>query len=57
MALLLVEPWSLALLAAVVVTTHYAVVLKEEEYLERRFGDVYRRYQAHVPRYWRTRGA
>jgi protein-S-isoprenylcysteine O-methyltransferase Ste14 len=55
MALLLVEPWSLALLAAVVVTTHYAVVLKEEEYLERRFGDAYRRCQAHVLRYWPTR--
>jgi protein-S-isoprenylcysteine O-methyltransferase Ste14 len=52
LALLLVQPWSLTLLAAVVVTTHYGVVLKEEEYLERRFGDAYRRYTARVPRYW-----
>ena len=52
LALLLVQPWSLALLAAVVVTTHHGVVLKEEEYLERRFGDGYRRYKARVPRYW-----
>ena len=52
LALLLVELWSLALLAAVVVVTHYGVVLREEEYLERRFGDAYRRYKAQVPRYW-----
>jgi protein-S-isoprenylcysteine O-methyltransferase Ste14 len=52
LALLLVEPWSLALLAAVVVVTHYGVVLREEEYLERRFGDPYRQYKHRVPRYW-----
>lgn len=52
LALLLLELWSLALLAAVVVVTHYGVVLREEEYLERRFGDAYRRYKARVPRYW-----
>lgn len=52
LALLLVEPWSLALLAAVVVVTHYGVVLREEAYLERRFGDAYRQYKARVPRYW-----
>ena len=52
LAVLFGQPWSLALLAAVVVTTHYGVVLKEEEYLERRFGDAYRRYKAQVPRYW-----
>lgn len=52
LALLLVEPWSLALLSAVIVVTHYGVVLREEAYLERRFGDAYRRYKARVPRYW-----
>lgn len=52
LALILVEPWSLALLGAVVAVTHYGVVVKEEEYLERRFGDPYRRYKARVPRYW-----
>jgi protein-S-isoprenylcysteine O-methyltransferase Ste14 len=52
LALLLLEPWSLALLPLVIVTMHYGVVRKEEEYLERRFGDDYRRYTARVPRYW-----
>jgi protein-S-isoprenylcysteine O-methyltransferase Ste14 len=52
LALLLVQPWSLALLPAVVAITHYGVVLKEEEYLERRFGDAYRQYKARVRRYW-----
>jgi len=52
LALLLFQPWALALLTVVVVTTHYGVVLREEEYLERRFGDAYRRYKARVSRYW-----
>jgi protein-S-isoprenylcysteine O-methyltransferase Ste14 len=52
LALLLVQLWSLALLPAVVAATHYGVVLREEEYLERRFGDTYRQYKARVPRYW-----
>lgn len=30
---------------------HYGVVLREETYLEHRFGDSYRQYQAKVPRY------
>jgi protein-S-isoprenylcysteine O-methyltransferase Ste14 len=30
---------------------HYGVVMREERYLERRFGDTYRGYMADVPRY------
>jgi protein-S-isoprenylcysteine O-methyltransferase Ste14 len=30
---------------------HFAVVRYEENYLERKFGDAYRRYKADVPRY------
>jgi len=52
LALALVELWSLALLPLTVITLHYAVVLREEAYLSRRFGDAYREYQARVPRYW-----
>ena len=52
LALLLVEPWSLALLPVVFAATHYGVVLREEEFLERRFGDAYQRYKARVPRWW-----
>jgi protein-S-isoprenylcysteine O-methyltransferase Ste14 len=52
LALLLVQPWSLLLVAPTVAATHYGVVLREEEYLDRRFGDEYRRYKARVPRYF-----
>jgi protein-S-isoprenylcysteine O-methyltransferase Ste14 len=40
---LLFVPWALLM--------HVGVVLREERYLERKFGDAYRRYQADVPRY------
>lgn len=52
LSLLLLVPWSLALLVVVVLVTHHGVVLREEAFLERRFGDAYRRYQARVPRWW-----
>ena len=51
LALLLIEPWSLALLPAVFAATHYGVVLREEAFLERRFGDAYKQYKTRVPRW------
>ena len=51
LALLLVQPWSLALLPAVVAVTHYGIVLPEEAYLRRKFGNAYSQYQARVPRW------
>lgn len=33
------------------VTIHYGVVVREEKFLEKKFGDEYRRYKAKVPRY------
>jgi protein-S-isoprenylcysteine O-methyltransferase Ste14 len=40
---LLLVPWGLLM--------HFGVVLREERYLAVKFGDAYRRYRAHVPRY------
>jgi protein-S-isoprenylcysteine O-methyltransferase Ste14 len=40
---LLIVPWALVM--------HAGVVLREEQYLERKFGDDYRRYKSQVPRY------
>lgn len=51
LALMLGQPWSLALLPAVWLATHYGVVLREEAFLERHFGDAYRAYATRVPRW------
>ena len=34
------------------IVLHFAVVTREEVYLERKFGDTYRRYKERVPRYF-----
>jgi protein-S-isoprenylcysteine O-methyltransferase Ste14 len=34
------------------VLLHFGIVLPEEEYLDRKFGDAYRQYKAAVPRYF-----
>jgi hypothetical protein len=44
--------WVILLLAASLPLVHYGIILREERYLERKFGDEYRRYQKKVPRYW-----
>jgi protein-S-isoprenylcysteine O-methyltransferase Ste14 len=43
--------WLLPLLVPSLLTLHFGVVRREERYLERKFGDEYRRYKAQVPRY------
>jgi protein-S-isoprenylcysteine O-methyltransferase Ste14 len=43
--------WLIVLLPLVVAYTHLVDVQREEEFLEREFGDEYRRYRRRVPRY------
>lgn len=43
--------WSLAALVAFFLVIRYGVVAREEAYLERKFGDVYRAYRAQVRRW------
>ena len=44
--------WMLLLIIPGCIFLHFAVVKREERYLEQKFGDVYRRYKARVPRYF-----
>ncbi len=44
--------WVILLLVVSLPLVHYGIILREERYLERKFGDEYRRYQTKVPRYW-----
>lgn len=50
-ALLVPAVWPLILLPPLLVVMHWGVVLREERYLERKFGDAYRAYRAQVPRW------
>lgn len=45
------SPWVLAFLAPALVVMRYGVIGREERYLERKFGDEYRRYKATVRRW------
>jgi protein-S-isoprenylcysteine O-methyltransferase Ste14 len=44
--------WVLLLIVPSSVFLHFAVVRREERYLEQKFGDAYRRYKTRVPRYF-----
>jgi protein-S-isoprenylcysteine O-methyltransferase Ste14 len=53
-AVLLRSEGSVLMLMPAAMVMHYGVVLREESYLERRFGEIYRQYLEAVPRYgWR----
>lgn len=43
--------WPLLLLPLVLVTMHYGVIVREERYLERLFGEEYLTYKRRVPRW------
>jgi protein-S-isoprenylcysteine O-methyltransferase Ste14 len=43
--------WILLLIVPSCMFLHFAVVKREERYLEQKFGDAYRQYKARVPRY------
>jgi len=45
------SPWTLILTLPLAFTIRYGVVAREEAYLERRFGDMYRDYKARVHRW------
>ncbi len=51
LGVLLDNPWILVLLLPAVLLVHFGVVRREERYLERRFGEEYRRYKASVRRW------
>jgi protein-S-isoprenylcysteine O-methyltransferase Ste14 len=44
--------WVILLIVPSCVFLHFAVVRREERYLERKFGDAYRLYKERVPRYF-----
>ena len=43
--------WPLLFLPLVLVTMHFGVIVREEAYLERRFGEAYREYRRRVKRW------
>lgn len=51
LALLTENVWMLATIPLVFIVMHYGVILREERYLERKFGDEYRAYKSRVRRW------
>lgn len=50
-SILLASFWALVLVVPAVLTLTYGVIVREERYLDRKFGDDYRRYKASVRRW------
>jgi len=51
LAIMLTSLWVLVLLIPVLIILQRGVVEREEAYLERQFGETYRKYKARVPRW------
>jgi protein-S-isoprenylcysteine O-methyltransferase Ste14 len=51
LALILASDWMVLLMIPALLLLHFDVVLREERYLENKFGETYRSYKAGVPRY------
>jgi protein-S-isoprenylcysteine O-methyltransferase Ste14 len=51
MAIILTSAWMLLLLIPVLIVLQRGVIEREEAYLQSKFGDAYRKYQARVPRW------
>ena len=43
--------WGIVVLVPVLIIMHHGVVLREERYLEQKFGETYRQYRSKVRRY------
>lgn len=51
LSIALTSVWALLLLVPVLLILQQGVVLREEAYLERKFGEAYAAYKARVPRW------
>jgi protein-S-isoprenylcysteine O-methyltransferase Ste14 len=51
LAIILTSVWVLVLLMPVLIVLQRGVIEREEVYLERQFGDAYRKYRSRVPRW------
>ncbi len=51
LSILLASDWMLVMTIVFVPVIHFGVVLREERYLDAKFGDAYRQYKKRVPRY------
>ncbi len=51
LSMALASDWTLVMTIVFALVIHFGVVRREERYLEAKFGDAYRAYKAHVPRY------
>jgi protein-S-isoprenylcysteine O-methyltransferase Ste14 len=51
LAIAFASDWALVMVAPLALVLRNGVVLREERYLESKFGEEYRRYKATVPRW------